>query len=165
MITKLHVTYNDTEIPIQILVDYAKLYSPVELEEYLYIKSTDCEVVLTPSNDFEAISFANGVCTSLGGTHVDAWCEAIFRPLLSKVNKKGKPQVAWEPSTLATYSPADTSSPTQLASNILAAHTSDIKKLFDTVDALNAKINKQAAYAITLDQIRALLREELRPAV
>jgi hypothetical protein len=74
-------------------------------------------------------------------------------------SKKGKPQVAWEPSTLATYSPADTSSPTQLASNILAAHTSDIKKLFDTVDALNVKIDKQAASAITLDQIRALLRE------
>jgi DNA topoisomerase II len=93
MITKLNVTYNDEEIPVEILVDYAKLYSPVELSEYLFVKTSDCEIVLTPSNDFEAISFANGVCTPLGGTHVDAWSEAIFRPLIKKLNKKGKPQI------------------------------------------------------------------------
>jgi len=93
MITKLNVTYNDEQVPVEILVDYAKLYSPVDLTEYLFVKTSDCEIVLTPSNDFEAISFANGVCTSLGGTHVDAWSEAIFRPLIKKLNKKGKPQV------------------------------------------------------------------------
>ena len=93
MITKLNVNYNDEPIPVEILVDYAKLYSSVELKEYLYVKTSDCEVVLTPSNNFEAISFANGVCTTSGGTHVDAWCEAIFRPLIKRLNKKGKPQV------------------------------------------------------------------------
>ena len=72
--------------------------------------------------------------------------------------------MAWAASSLATYAPADSSSSTQLASSILAAHTSDIKKLLETVEALNVKVDKQAASAITLDQIRALLREELRPS-
>jgi DNA gyrase/topoisomerase IV subunit B len=57
------------------------------------MRTKDCEVVLTQSNEFEAISFANGICTSLGGVHVDSWCEAIFRPLIDKLNKKGKPQL------------------------------------------------------------------------
>ena len=93
MITKLNVSLNGQEIPIETLVDYAKLYSTSELTDYLFIKTADCEVVLTPSNDYESISFANGICTSLGGVHVDSWCEAIFRPLIEKLNKKGKPQL------------------------------------------------------------------------
>lgn len=93
MITKVPVFLNDEEIPISTLADYAKLYSDEE-KETLSIKTNDCEVVVTPSNhEFQAISFANGVCTPLGGTHVDAWSEAIFRPLVDKLNKPKKPQV------------------------------------------------------------------------
>ena len=53
-----------------------------------------CDVVLTPSNgEFEMISFVNGVYTRLGGVHVDNWSEALFRPLVDKLNKKGKAQI------------------------------------------------------------------------
>jgi DNA topoisomerase-2 len=94
MITKLNVSLNDQEIPVKSLLDYSKLYSQSELTDYLFIKTVDCEVVLTPSlHDFEAISFANGICTTLGGVHVESWCEAFFRPLIDKLNKKGKPQI------------------------------------------------------------------------
>jgi DNA topoisomerase-2 len=93
MITKLSVSLNDEEIPVKSLLDYSNLFSVIDITDFLYIKTIDCEVVLTPSNDYEAISFANGICTSLGGVHVDAWCEAIFRPLIDKLNKKGKPQL------------------------------------------------------------------------
>jgi DNA topoisomerase-2 len=93
MITKVPVFLNDEEIPVSTLADYAKLYSNNE-KETLTIKTKDCEVVVTPSeHEFQAISFANGVCTPLGGTHVDAWSEAIFRPLVEKLNKPKKPQV------------------------------------------------------------------------
>lgn len=93
MITKVPVFLNDEEIPISTLADYAKLYNNEE-KETLTIKTKDCEVVVTPSkHEFQAISFANGVYTPLGGTHVDAWSEAIFRPLVEKLNKPKKPQV------------------------------------------------------------------------
>jgi len=93
MITKVPVFLNDEEIPVASLADYAKLYNSEE-KETLTIKTKDCEVVVTPSNhEFQAISFANGVCTPLGGTHVDAWSEALFRPLVEKLNKPKKPQI------------------------------------------------------------------------
>jgi DNA topoisomerase-2 len=93
MITKLNVSFNGEEIPVKNLLDYSRLYSGSESVESLQIKTSDCDVVITPSTDFQAISFANGICTSLGGTHVESWCEALFRPLIEKLNKKGKPQL------------------------------------------------------------------------
>jgi DNA topoisomerase II len=92
MITGIDVYYNDKLIPVKMLQDYGKLYNKEE-KPSLIIKTSDCQVLLTEANEFEAISFANGVYTSLGGTHVEGWAEAIFRPLLKKLNKKGKPQL------------------------------------------------------------------------
>jgi len=63
-------------------------------DEILHVKTSDCDMVLLPSDSgFEAISFASGIYTPLGGTHVDAWSEAIFRPILKKLNKPKKPQL------------------------------------------------------------------------
>ena len=94
MITKTpQIYFNGELINIHNLEDYAKLYSDIDTPEIMYIKSTDCEVVLTPANDFQAISFANGISTPLGGIHVDSWCEALFRPILDKLNKPKKPQL------------------------------------------------------------------------
>lgn len=93
MITKVPIYFNDELIPVQSLKEYAQLYSDNPEQQTIYIKTADCEVVLAESNRFEQISFANGVYTSLGGTHVDAWAEELFRPILEKINKKGKPQL------------------------------------------------------------------------
>lgn len=92
MITGLVVFFNDEQIPVNNLTDYSKLYGN-ENTETLRIKTDDCEIVLTTSNDFECISFANGIYTPLGGTHVDPWIELIFRPILQKLNKPKKPQL------------------------------------------------------------------------
>jgi len=94
MITKVPVYLNGELIPVQNLVDYAKLFSSDEIEEILHIKTKDCEVVLTPASDYQTVSFANGVCTPLGGTHVDSWSEKLFRPLVDKLNKPKKPQIS-----------------------------------------------------------------------
>jgi DNA topoisomerase-2 len=59
----------------------------------LYIKTSDCEVLITESTEFETISFANGIFTPLGGSHVDPWCETICRPIVEKLNKPKKPQI------------------------------------------------------------------------
>lgn len=93
MISKVQVFLNDVVVPVKSLIQYAPLYD-VPNEEKLLIKTPACEVMLTPnmakSGQFEAISFVNGVYTRLGGQHVDAWSEAIFRPIVDKFNGKDK---------------------------------------------------------------------------
>lgn len=105
MITKVPFYLNDELVPVNSLVDYAKLYSPMtrvsksseqkdsSTNQTLYIKTDNCEVVLTQSNEHDTISFANGVYTPLGGTHVDSWSEELFRPLVKKLNKPKRPQI------------------------------------------------------------------------
>lgn len=103
MITKVPIFLNGEEIPVKTLADYAKLYNITLKDDtepdFIYIKTTDCEVVLTPTDDVQnarteqVVSFANGIYTPQGGTHVDAWNEALFRPILEKLNKPKKPQL------------------------------------------------------------------------
>ena len=92
MITKIKVYLNDELIPVNNLQSYSKLYkSPTN--ENIVIKHSDAEVLITTSDQFQAISFVNGVYTKLGGQHVDAWSEVLFRPIVDKFNKKGQPKI------------------------------------------------------------------------
>jgi DNA topoisomerase-2 len=92
MITKIKVYLNDELIPVNNLQSYSKLYKSPTTENIL-IKHTDSEVLITTSDQFQAISFVNGVYTKLGGQHVDAWSEVLFRPIVDKFNKKGQPKI------------------------------------------------------------------------
>ena len=87
MLTGVKVYFNDVIIPVKNLKDYSLLYSSVEECDKLYIKDDNSEVVLMPSQRFQSVSFVNGVYTSLGGTHVDAWVETLFRPIVTKLSK------------------------------------------------------------------------------
>ena len=89
MLSKIKVYLNESLINVKTLSDYSKLYD-TSTDEKLHIKMGSCEVVLTPSKTFEAISFVNGVYTKLGGQHVESWCETLFRPLVDKFNGKDK---------------------------------------------------------------------------
>ena len=93
VLTKLKVYFNDILIPVNNLSSYAKLYDCPTDDEMLLIKTQNSEVVLTPSSEYEAITFVNGIFTKDGGVHLDAWSEALFRPLVEKFTKKGKPPV------------------------------------------------------------------------
>jgi DNA topoisomerase-2 len=86
MLTNVNVYFNDVLIPVNNLKDYSRLYSNFNTKDVLYINNKDSQVVITPSSQFQAISFVNGVYTSLGGTHVDAWTEAAFRPIVKKLS-------------------------------------------------------------------------------
>ena len=59
--------------------------------DQIHIVTDDSECVLQPnpniSDGFQAISFVNGIETRDGGSHVDTYAEAIFRPLLEALNK------------------------------------------------------------------------------
>lgn len=94
MLTKIKVYLNEELIPVNSLETYSELYD-TPTDEKLLIKNKNSEILICPANinEFQHISFVNGVYTRLGGVHVDSWSEVIFRPLVEKFNKKDKPQV------------------------------------------------------------------------
>jgi DNA topoisomerase-2 len=87
MMTGVNVYFNDILIPVKTLKDYSKLYNTVEETDVLCINTPNANIVLMPSSQFQSVSFVNGVYTSLGGTHVDAWIEATLRPVVQKLSK------------------------------------------------------------------------------
>jgi DNA topoisomerase-2 len=97
MLTKISVYINDELIPVDSLQKYASLYSS-PTDESISIKIPKSEVVLmTSDSGFEDISFVNGISTKLGGVHVDAWAEAIFRPIVDKFNTTTKSKATTKP--------------------------------------------------------------------
>jgi len=94
MLTKIKVYLNDELIPVNNLETYSGLYETTT-DEKLLIKNKQSEILICPANinEFQHISFVNGIYTRLGGVHVDTWSEAVFRPLVEKFNKKDKPQL------------------------------------------------------------------------
>jgi len=57
-----------------------------EQEIHLFC-SSDSKVVIIPFKEHICVSFANGILTTEGGVHEDAWIEAIFRPIVNKINR------------------------------------------------------------------------------
>lgn len=94
MLTKVKVYLNNIQIKVNTLQSYAKLYSEVDLakKDMLHIITPNSEVLVTPSNGagFQAISFVNGIYTREGGVHVNAFVEALLRPIVTKLNEKAK---------------------------------------------------------------------------
>jgi len=89
---KASVYYNGELIKIKKLQDYAKFFEGFDAKECLLLSSADCEVIICPStnNEFEQVSFVNGIYTKNGGCHVDKWLNGILKDLLAKLSKKGK---------------------------------------------------------------------------
>jgi len=111
MLTGVSVFFNNELIKVKNLSDYAQLYEKPEIEpssddeeeidmtnnDMPFIRIFDThggEVVVTPSpkDEFQAISFVNGIYTKNNGKHVDVWVEALLRPLVEKFNGKDKKQ-------------------------------------------------------------------------
>ena len=86
------VMLNKKKVKINNLKDYAKLFN--DTTEILQIQTKDSVVALIPDSTYNFNAFVNGVHNSDGGVHVEAWGNAIFKPLLLKFNKKNKPQVS-----------------------------------------------------------------------
>lgn len=97
MITGVNVFFNGEKIPVKTMKDYALLYRPVQereemKKEVVVVDTPDSCMVITsqPRSEFSHISFVNGIETYHGGVHVDAWAEAILRPVLERINAKVK---------------------------------------------------------------------------
>ena len=90
MLSKIPVYINDERLPIDSFKSFALLHYPEEQYEVMLFNSKDTKVVLIPSNEYRFVSFVNGMETSRGGVHVNAWIEAIFRPIVAAINKKSE---------------------------------------------------------------------------
>lgn len=93
MYSGIAVVFNGQEIKLKNLETYASLYADEPFTESLFIKSEKAEIFVAPLNQFREryhnqISFVNGLRTPDGGLHVDAWCEALFRELVERINDK-----------------------------------------------------------------------------
>ena len=68
----------------------------VELSKRVYEEANErweYAVALSPTHQFEQVSFVNGICTHKGGKHVDYIIGQIVRKLVAYIEKKKKVQV------------------------------------------------------------------------
>lgn len=89
MVTKITVSFNDIPIPCKNISAYTDFYKK-PTNDKIIITTDNCEVGLTSSEGFEFVGFVNGIYTKLGGVHIDAWVDALLRPVLEKTNSKLK---------------------------------------------------------------------------
>ena len=92
MLTKVDVYFNGEKCTCKTLLDYAKLFENVDPEELQYIKDEKHEIVIGSgtTEDFEQISFVNGINTVNGGVHIDTVCNTYFKPMIEKLAKQKK---------------------------------------------------------------------------
>ena len=84
LLTGLKVTLNGTKLPNK-LASYFDLLSGCSTDNILKLENDHSRVFVIPSAEFEAISFVNGIQTKNGGKHVNAWVEAVCRPVIEKL--------------------------------------------------------------------------------
>lgn len=88
---KVKVFYNDNLVNVSNLNDYVKLYYQNELpEEMLYMEIKNMKIMLIANNEWNHVSFVNGIYTCEGGTHVNICVEGFFRPIVDYYNTKNK---------------------------------------------------------------------------
>lgn len=88
MITGVTVSFNGEKVGVKNIKEYAALWEELPEKQLMFVSTEDSAVVLIPTKKSGVVSFVNGVETTEGGAHVDAWSEAIFRPILEKLNTK-----------------------------------------------------------------------------
>jgi DNA topoisomerase-2 len=106
MITGIPVTLNGEKIVVKNLENYAKMYFPEKGTGMMHFTSQygdECVVVesgvpvVNEAAGPACVSFVNGIYTSLGGKHVDAWTEKVFSILVREFNsrktKKGDSEI------------------------------------------------------------------------
>lgn len=92
LLTNVKVYLNNKLLKVPNLQSYSKLYNTTDIKkESLFIETDNSEVLVTTSdNGFQSISFVNGIYTKNGGNHVESFSEALFRPIVKKINDKNK---------------------------------------------------------------------------
>ena len=86
------VKYNNTIVPIKNFNQYIDLYL-TEDNKKIYEEASErweYAIALSPSHEFQQISFVNGISTSKGGKHVDYILNQITKKMITYIEKKKK---------------------------------------------------------------------------
>jgi len=94
---KIRVAYNGEQIPIKNFQQYVDLYVGTKDETKRIYESPDerweYAVALSPTREFQQVSFVNGICTFKGGKHVDYILGQITRKMIDYIESKKKTRV------------------------------------------------------------------------
>ena len=94
---KIKVTHNTKAVPIKNFQQYIDLYVGTKSEaKRVYEQCNErweYAVALSPTHEFAAVSFVNGICTFKGGKHVEYVMGQIVRKLCDYIEKKKKIKV------------------------------------------------------------------------
>jgi DNA topoisomerase II len=103
MLTGISVYVNEEKVPVKSFKDYVKLYASAT--ESVVVPTTDGSNVgiVATTTPADAVSFVNGIYTREGGVHVDAWTQAIFKPLVDKISAKLPPSSKFSVKDLKKY--------------------------------------------------------------
>jgi DNA topoisomerase-2 len=96
-IKKIKVGYNGVTVPVKNFQQYIDLYIGTKDQAKRVYEQPDerweYAVALSPTHEFVAISFVNGIATNKGGKHVDYITGQIVRKLCDFIEKKKKIKV------------------------------------------------------------------------
>jgi DNA topoisomerase II len=89
MITGLNVQLNGEKLPNKPSKFFELFDGSTDI---LKLENDQSKVFVSPStgNEFECFSFVNGIKTKNGGKHVNAWVEAVCRPVIDKLKGRSK---------------------------------------------------------------------------
>ena len=94
---KIKVLFNGEQVPIKNFQNYIDSYIGLSTESKRVYESAnerwEYAVSLSPTHEFMAISFVNGICTHKGGKHVEYITNQIIRKLTDYIEKKKKVKV------------------------------------------------------------------------
>lgn len=97
-VKKIKVGYNGETVPVKNFQQYIDLYIGGKDESKRVYEESDARweyaVAISPTQQFEQISFTNGICTFKGGKHVDYIMGQITRKLSAYIEKKKKVTVS-----------------------------------------------------------------------
>lgn len=95
-VKKVKLVYNNETVPIKNFQQYIDLYigkkeaSDAKRVYEAHGERWEYAVALSPTHQFEQISFVNGICTFKGGKHVDYIIGQILRKVQAYIEKKKK---------------------------------------------------------------------------
>ena len=94
----IKVKYDNELIPIKTFTQYLDLYIGTKEDTQRVYETTsdrwEYAVAISPNNEFNHVSFVNGIHTSKGGKHVEYILNQITRKLVAFIEKKKKVNVS-----------------------------------------------------------------------
>lgn len=92
IITGLNVYFNDVKIPIRNFKNYVQFYTTEKEVIHIEYKTdkSDFNVAVFPSQEYNQVSFVNGIYTREGGVHVDGWVDGLLKEITNRINTKHK---------------------------------------------------------------------------